>query len=64
MARTPEPACKGAPSENLKGWGASRQVEEAIKALEQGDFDIAVTLAGAAAEGMLKRSGQDMCPSC
>jgi hypothetical protein len=35
-----------------KAEGASRQVEEAIKALERGDFDIAVTLAGAA-EGML-----------
>jgi hypothetical protein len=42
-----------------KAKGASRQVEEAIKALERGDFDIAVTLAGAA-EGMLKRSGRDM----
>jgi hypothetical protein len=36
--------------------GASRQVEEAIKALQRGDFDIAVTLAGAA-EGMLERPG-------
>jgi hypothetical protein len=33
--------------------GARRQVEEAIKALERGDFDIAITLAGAA-EGMLE----------
>src|SRR5260221_3875305 len=39
-----------------KAEGASRQVEEAIKALERGDFDIAITLAGAA-EGMLERSG-------
>jgi hypothetical protein len=42
-----------------KAEGASRQVEEAIKALERGNFDIAVTLAGAA-EGMLKRSGRHM----
>ena len=42
-----------------KAEGASRQVEEAIKALERGDFDIAVTLAGAA-EGMLKRSGHHL----
>jgi hypothetical protein len=42
-----------------KAEGASRQVEEAIKALERGDFDIAVTLAGAA-EGMLERSGHHM----
>ena len=34
--------------------GAGRQVDEAIKALERGDFDIAVTLAGAA-EGMFNR---------
>ena len=33
--------------------GARRQVDEAIKALERGDFDIAITLAGAA-EGMLE----------
>jgi hypothetical protein len=39
--------------------GASRQVEAAIKALERGDFDIAVTLAGAA-EGMLERSGHHL----
>src|SRR5215475_7674100 len=47
------------PSQSLtisKTDGASRQVEEAIRALERGDFDIAVTLAGAA-EGMLERSG-------
>jgi hypothetical protein len=31
-----------------KTGGASRQVEEAIKALRRGDFDVAVTLAGAA----------------
>jgi hypothetical protein len=37
----------------------SRQVEEAIKALERGDFDIAVTLAGAAEE-MLERSDHHM----
>jgi hypothetical protein len=35
-----------------KSQGASRQVEEAVHALERGDFDIAVTLAGAA-EGMM-----------
>jgi hypothetical protein len=33
--------------------GARRQVDEAMKALERGDFDIAITLAGAA-EGMLE----------
>jgi hypothetical protein len=33
--------------------GARRQVDEAIKALERGDFDIAITLAGAA-QGMLE----------
>lgn len=38
---------------------ATRQVEEAIKALLRGDFDVAITLAGAA-EGMLERSGQHM----
>jgi hypothetical protein len=42
-----------------KAEASSRQVEEAIKALEGGNFDIAVTLAGAA-EGMLKRSGPHM----
>jgi hypothetical protein len=42
-----------------KAEGARRQVEEAIKALERGNFDIAITLAGAA-EGMLKRSGHHM----
>jgi hypothetical protein len=39
-----------------KAEGASRQVEEAIRALQRGDFDIALTLAGAA-EGMLERPG-------
>jgi hypothetical protein len=40
-----------------KSQGAARQVEEAVQALERGDFDIAVTLAGAA-EGMMgDRSG-------
>jgi hypothetical protein len=40
-----------------KSQGASRQVEVALEALQRGDFDIAVTLAGAA-EGMLAdRSG-------
>jgi hypothetical protein len=42
-----------------KAEGASRQVEEAIKALQRGDFDVAVTLAGAA-EGMLERPGLHM----
>jgi hypothetical protein len=36
--------------------GATRQVDAAIDALGRGDFDIALTLAGAA-EGMLKREG-------
>jgi hypothetical protein len=47
------------PSRSLtitKAEGASRQVDEAINALERGDFDIAVTLAGAA-EGMFDRPG-------
>jgi hypothetical protein len=40
-----------------KAEGAHRQVEEAIKAMKRGDFDVAVTLAGAA-EGMFElRSG-------
>jgi hypothetical protein len=39
-----------------KAEGASRQVDEAIRALQRGDFDIAVTLAGAA-EGMFDRKG-------
>jgi hypothetical protein len=42
--------------EITKAEGASRQVDEAINALERGDFDIAVTLAGAA-EGMFERPG-------
>ena len=42
-----------------KAGAAGRQVEGAIAALEQGDFDIAVTLAGAA-EGMLERTGPHM----
>jgi hypothetical protein len=36
--------------------GATRQVDTAIDAFERGDFDVALTLAGAA-EGMLKREG-------
>jgi hypothetical protein len=36
--------------------GATRQVDAAIDALERGDFDVALTLAGAA-EGMIKREG-------
>jgi hypothetical protein len=39
-----------------KAQAATRQVEAAIDALERGDFDLAVTLAGAA-EGMFKREG-------
>jgi hypothetical protein len=35
---------------------ATRQVDAAIEALVRGDFDVAITLAGAA-EGMLERSG-------
>jgi hypothetical protein len=42
-----------------KSEGASRQIEEALKALHRGDFDIAVTLAGAA-EGMIERSGMHL----
>lgn len=38
---------------------ASRQVDAAIDALQRGDFDVALTLAGAA-EGMIKRDGQHM----
>jgi hypothetical protein len=49
----------GRPLKISKAQGAGRQVEEAIKALERGNFDIAVTLAGAA-EGMLERSGRYM----
>jgi hypothetical protein len=36
--------------------GAARQVDAAIDAFGRGDFDVALTLAGAA-EGMLKRDG-------
>jgi hypothetical protein len=39
--------------------GASRQVDAAITALTRGDFDIAITLAGAP-EGMLDREGLHM----
>ena len=39
--------------------GAIRQVEAAIQALQRGDFDIAVTLAGAS-EGMFDRRGPHM----
>jgi hypothetical protein len=39
-----------------KAEGAARQVEEAIRALQRGDLDVAITLSGAA-EGMLERSG-------
>jgi hypothetical protein len=35
----------------------TRQIEAAIDALQRGDYDIAVTLAGAA-EGMIQREGQ------
>jgi hypothetical protein len=47
--------------EITKTEGASRQVEAAIAALMRGDFDIAVTLAGAA-EGMLAREGVHLFP--
>jgi len=39
-----------------KAEAATRQVESAIDALDRGDFDVAVTLAGAA-EGMFEREG-------
>jgi hypothetical protein len=39
--------------------GAGRQTEAAIEAFARGDFDIAITLAGAA-EGMLERDGPHM----
>lgn len=42
-----------------KTQGATRQTEAAIEALVRGDFDIAITLAGAA-EGMLERDGPHM----
>ena len=35
---------------------ATRQVDAAIDALQAGDFDVALTLAGAA-EGMIERTG-------
>jgi hypothetical protein len=38
---------------------ATRQVDAAIDALQRGDFDIALTLAGAA-EGMIPRDGHHM----
>jgi hypothetical protein len=38
---------------------ASRQVDAAIEALGRGDFDVALTLAGAA-EGMIHREGHHM----
>jgi hypothetical protein len=59
MTRSRDMNVAARPLRISKADGASRQVEEAIKALERGDFDIAVTLAGAA-EGMLERSGQHM----
>ena len=59
MARRRDLHVRARPLKISKAEAASRQVEEAIKALERGDFDIAVTLAGAA-EGMLKRSGHHM----
>jgi hypothetical protein len=39
--------------------GATRQTEAAIEAFVRGDFDIAITLAGAA-EGMIERDGPHM----
>jgi hypothetical protein len=39
--------------------GATRQTEAAIEAFVRGDFDIAITLSGAA-EGMLERDGPHM----
>jgi hypothetical protein len=59
MTRSRDMNVTARPLRLSKTGGACRQVEEAIKALERGDFDIAVTLAGAA-EGMLERSGQHM----
>ena len=38
---------------------ATRQTEAAIDALQRGDYDVAVTLAGAA-EGMIQREGPHM----
>jgi hypothetical protein len=59
MARRRDLHVRARPLKISKVEGASRQVEEAIKALERGDFDIGVTLAGAA-EGMLKRFGHHL----
>jgi hypothetical protein len=42
-----------------KNEAASRQTEAAIEAFARGDFDIAITLAGAA-EGMIERDGPHM----
>lgn len=47
------------PEQNLiltKAKAATRQVEAAIQALQSGDFDVAITLAGAA-EGMMAQEG-------
>jgi hypothetical protein len=52
------------PKDNLtvtKAEAAARQTEAAIEAFARGDFDIAITLAGAA-EGMIKRDGPHMFP--
>jgi hypothetical protein len=59
MTRRRDLHVKARPLKISKTEAASRQVEIAIKALERGDFDIAVTLAGAA-EGMLERSGHHL----
>jgi hypothetical protein len=42
-----------------KVMGATRQTDAAISAFARGDFDIAITLAGAA-EGMINREGQHL----
>src|SRR5450759_2152120 len=50
------------PKDNLtvtKIEAAARQTEAAIEAFARGDFDIAITLAGAA-EGMIERDGPHM----
>ena len=52
------------PKDNLtvtKIEAATRQTEAAIEAFARGDFDIAITLAGAA-EGMIQRDGPHMFP--
>ena len=52
----------GPPEDDLtvtKAEAAARQTEAAIEAFARGDFDIAVTLAGAA-EGMIQRDGPHM----